>query len=148
MADAGAESGARVSAVHIVVGLLIASLFAVAATAQVGPTATGNLGAPLQGPIHQQINTHLATAGPVPSVSSCGTGATIAGSDNDFLLVVGTGTSSCLVTYAAAWNSIPICTARSENVVGSFIGSRTTFNLTATLAGAVYNVHCIGQAGG
>jgi hypothetical protein len=70
-----------------------------------------------------------------PTVSACGTGATISGNDN--AMIVTTGSSSfvttCTVTFANAWTNRPICNVINDRPSGG----GQVYNLTAASTTAI-----------
>ena len=98
------------------------------------------------GALEIQRGNHQFVAGPPPTVSSCGTGATIAGSDLAAIVIPQQAT--CLVTFANAWTSRPICTVSGETTVPSWTSTPTTLSITATVSGVPLHFQCIGQPGG
>jgi hypothetical protein len=53
---------------------------------------------------------HHLYNGPAPLISSCGSGATVAGTDERGRIHVGTGNvTTCTITFAHGWDSIPVC---------------------------------------
>lgn len=93
-----------------------------------------------------QRGNHQFVAGPTPAVSSCGTGATISGSDLAGIVVP--QQTTCIVTFANAWLAKPICSVDGETTVPSWTSTPTTLSITATLSGVPLHYQCIGQPGG
>lgn len=55
---------------------------------------------------------HLGGSGAAPSISSCGTSPSVAGTDVGGVVTIGSGgSSSCIVTFANAYTGKPACTA-------------------------------------
>ena len=102
---------------------------------------------------------HLAShnSGTALSVSACGTGTTIAGSDNSFKVTVGTGTvTTCAINFGTTWGTAPnSCVFTPGNttmanlmITGQpYVSSITTTVFTlrissGTLANSIFYVHC------
>lgn len=84
--------------------------------------------------------------GTAPTVSSCGTGAVLAGSKDAAGQVTATGATSCVVVFAAAWANAPFCvvenlTANRGNVSEITTAQMTVSNLTD---GDVFQWLCVG----
>lgn len=93
---------------------------------------------------------HFYTGGPVPAVSSCGTGSpTIAGNDTNMRVLTGSSASTCTVTFANAYSSAPVCVASGEGaqIIG-YNASSTLTTVVITPASGVtakwFVVHCEG----
>lgn len=90
-----------------------------------------------------------------PVLTACITGGgTIAGTDNAFILTGGsTASTSCVATFALAYNKAPVCSVSSQTAPGtttpSFAVSTTAVTITqASNSSEVYDVICIAQPGG
>ena len=76
----------------------------------------------------------------VTAVSACGTNATSTGSDENGTVTIGTGgTTSCTITFASAWNFVPVCmvgdSSSTDAVIVNTIGTSSVafkFNLSIT----------------
>src|SRR5207244_3273357 len=80
------------------------------------------------------IEAHLV-GGTVPSLASCGTGATVVGGLSDFQITVGTTPGTCVATFATAFTNAPICAASLST--GTAIGGTSTtgaFTVVGTIA--------------
>jgi hypothetical protein len=93
---------------------------------------------------------HSAT----PSIGSCGGGSpSIVGSDFAFRVTQGTSATGCVVTFAAAFTSIPACVAVNETAPGtstpaySVTTSAITL-VTASTSGEIWDVVCVARNGG
>lgn len=77
-----------------------------------------------------QVYGHYLSSGTAPAVGSCGTGATIVGNDDAFLLTVGTSPSTtCTATFnVAATTNAPICSVE----IGATADGTTTTAVTTT----------------
>jgi hypothetical protein len=63
----------------------------------------------------------------LPIVSSCGTGASVAGTDNIGRITVGSSSSaSCTVSFAVAFTTAPSCTAQDETTAGALKATAST----------------------
>lgn len=95
----------------------------------------------------------LHTGAPVLTGCSGGSG-TIVGTDYAFILTGGTtATTSCVATFAVAFNSTPVCSVTSQTAPAtttpSYTVSTTAVTITqASNASEVYDVTCIARAGG
>jgi len=93
---------------------------------------------------------HLSHKGTSPTIfGGGGTGATIAGKDEAFVVTVGTGgvALSVTVTFAAAFTNAPVCSACSDTDIVPFIIVATTTTVQITSAapwtvGSKINVIC------
>jgi hypothetical protein len=97
--------------------------------------------------------------GMTPTISSCGTSATISGTDNSFKVTVGSGAgTTCTINFGSTWTTAPnSCTfspgngamagAISSPSFNPFISliSTTQFAITsgASLASAIFYVQCL-----
>jgi hypothetical protein len=93
---------------------------------------------------------HSAT----PSIGSCGGGSpAIVGSDFAFRVTQGTSATGCVVTFAAAFTSIPACVAVNETAPAtstpaySVTTSAITL-VTASTSGEIWDVVCVARNGG
>lgn len=91
----------------------------------------------------------------VPVLTSCITGGgTIVGTDYSFLLTGGsTASTSCVATFAVAFNKTPNCVVSSQTAPGTTTPSYTVSTTAVTITQAsnsseLYNVMCVAQAGG
>lgn len=85
------------------------------------------------------------------TVTSCGSGPLLVGSDNAGTITVGSGvTLSCTLTFAQAWRNAPTCTMtiNMTGVTGGITTISTTqavFSFSATVGGGQIYFHCIGS---
>lgn len=86
-------------------------------------------------------NGHIEHVGSAPGVSGCGSGATVAGNDNDFFITVGTSsTATCTATFATAWINAPICIAQNSAAESRLARVSASATGTITITGsASYN---------
>jgi hypothetical protein len=103
-------------------------------------------------PVAQWLN-HLLTANSPPAPSSCGTGASIIGSDLAGLITMGTGTpAGCVATFSTPYNSVPLCTVTWQATPlasQSYAVSATAITLTQTgTSSNKVNYTCVAQQGG
>lgn len=132
---------------------------------QLQSTAVGNPNAALtvvnaQGPqagfdwrgrlaVRQLLATEHASLGPV--LSACGSGAGLGtnASDTSGTISVGTGVTSCTLTFGTAYLVAPVCVTSALNTSVSFTAVGTTgFTLgSGSLASAVVNYICLPQGG-
>jgi hypothetical protein len=102
--------------------------------------------------IHQIVG-HQADAGPTPTVSSCGTGASNSGTDNAGFISTGTtATSTCTLTFATAYVNKPYCTVSpaTSNGVGVYASTSPTllFLTFPSATAAQFSYYCRAQKGG
>lgn len=114
---------------------------------------TMNGGASLQGTLQMSGGVaHIRTStASVPTLSSCGTGATVIGGDSMMTVTTGTGATGCSVTFAgSSWGSAhPACVVYPEGGAAfpaiSYTGGTLGFALGAgTAASTSYDIHCLG----
>lgn len=96
-----------------------------------------------------QIGGHLLFSGTAPTLSGCGTGATVTGNDSAGRITIGTTPSaSCVVTFHTAFTTNgPSCFANDEVTVVALQTSASTSALTingVTVASDTVNYHCVG----
>lgn len=134
----------------VALAAMMCALAGVALAQNVGPTpyGSGNYGPPAI-----SKGSHIVTTGQSqpPSVANCGTGATIVGTDNAFLLTTGTGTtgnSSCTVTFLTPYSLRPICSLDSEGNTAAYTTTQTGVNLTGPIDNTRYHVNCVAQPNG
>jgi hypothetical protein len=87
----------------------------------------------------------------VPTIGTCGTSPSVAGTDTAMTVTVGTGgvATACGVTFSGAYTNAPACTAQSDTDVAALSVATTTTTLTVTKATAFtasskLHIHCIG----
>lgn len=93
---------------------------------------------------------HFGFTGTAPAAGACGTSpGTPSGTDSAFTIVAGTVTSSCVVTFNAAYASAPICQAVDntafQDVHTTETTSQVTITATAALGGDTLKVMCVGN---
>lgn len=95
---------------------------------------------------------HLISLGSAPAASSCGTSpsVTATSTDNAGKVTIGSGaTTSCTVTFAAAYASAPACTVSGDNTAVTYIATTTASVLTiissADMASDVISYICLGH---
>jgi hypothetical protein len=64
---------------------------------------------------------HEITAGPAPSINSCGPGGSITGNDNRGVVTI--GASPCTINFAHAWSGAPNCVLSATASEGAYISS-------------------------
>lgn len=118
---------------------------------------SGNVGFGTTNPTAQLVvggNGHILSQGSsAPSVSSCGTGATVTTGSTDVVgeITVGTGTiTSCTVTFVSAWDRAPHCFIQgntTNNKTYALANTTTTFVITSGSAfdSEVLDYLCIGN---
>jgi len=110
-----------------------------------------NAGINVQGSTQYSGTAHIrtATVSP-PTVSSCGTGATVVGGDSMMTVTTGTGATGCTITFgSSAWGSNhPACIVYPEGGAAFpaiSYSSVTSFALgSGTAASTSYDIHCLG----
>lgn len=95
-------------------------------------------------------DSHVSSTGTAPSLSSCGTGPVITGSDLAFTITGGTGSNGCTATFAKAYGMAPTCTVSQQtmSLVNSLSYTVSTTALTITQTGLGTNkldIMCIGH---
>lgn len=98
-------------------------------------------------------NKHFQANGAPPSLTSCGTLPTIAGSDYAGEVTMGTGTpTGCVITFAAAYAGVPYCTVTWQATPlasQSYTVSATAITLTQTATSSnKVNYNCTARSGG
>lgn len=73
-------------------------------------------------------NGHIVTGGPTPTLSAgCGSGATVAGNDSRGKIVFGsTPANPCVLKFAAAWGTPPVCFSVSPTALTITVSPATT----------------------
>lgn len=62
-------------------------------------------------------NTHFNTTGSTqPTLSSCGTGPTVIGTDSAFTITGGTGSGGCTATFSRPATNVPTCTVTNQTM--------------------------------
>jgi Pectate lyase superfamily protein len=90
-----------------------------------------------------------SSSGAAPAFSACGTSPAITGSDHAGVFQVGTGTTTCTLTFNAAFANPPACVVTSQTTTPpAYTRSSSQIILSTVVASAVYHYICIGQAGG
>ena len=90
--------------------------------------------------------------GPAPTLSTCGTAPTIAGTDTAGKITIGTGTpSACTMTFARAYANAPSCRANDDTTIAKNPTTVTTTTTAATITltaasvnGDVISYMCVG----
>lgn len=85
-------------------------------------------------------NGHVEYSGIIPTINSCGTGATISagGTDNVFRVTTGTGIfTQCIINTSSAWTNAPVCTANDETANLLLNTTSTTGTVTINSATAI-----------
>ncbi len=57
---------------------------------------------------------HVIGKGGKPTLSGCGAGASIAGTDSGGEVTIGSGATGCQINFAANWGATPYCTVTSQ----------------------------------
>jgi hypothetical protein len=91
----------------------------------------------------------LNTSALTPTVSGCGSGASIAGNDNRWVLTTGAGLGTCTITFATAFSAAPVCVVTSNTtgeiaVVTAVSATSISVTLTSLLSSAVIRGVCVG----
>lgn len=96
-----------------------------------------------------QLDGHIAfDNGAGVTITSCGTGASYAGNDSVGRITVGSGTSSCAITFSQTWDNAPICTVSNETAIIAMqvVPTTTTLTISANAnfaASTVLDYHCV-----
>ena len=96
------------------------------------------------------VNGHLASAGPAPTVSACGTGATVQGTDTRGKIVTGSANpTACTLTFSQSFPTAPFCvvswaSSPTGNVwVSSTTGTTMVVNFTTGVSGGNITYICM-----
>ncbi len=83
---------------------------------------------------------HFRSRGSAPTLSTCGTGSTVTGTDAAGEVINGSSITSCTVTFASAYSSAPVCIVQdySNATPTIYLTSFTTTGFKATWS-ANYN---------
>lgn len=121
----------------ILLGLLMLTFGLWPTNAQVNVTRGGNT-----------ISARLTATGPVPVLSTCGTGTLATGSNDTVGRITATGATACTVTFSATFGgnsadcAIENMTANRGNVSAA---SSTAFTVSNLTANDVFVYHCLGR---
>lgn len=91
----------------------------------------------------------ITTQSGTPTVGSCGTGPSVSGTDSVGTITVGTGVfTSCTLTFAATWGSIPRCFVNYQGAVAIARATPSTTDVvidvvSAFAAGSKIDYECI-----
>ncbi len=91
---------------------------------------------------------HRFTSGPLPAISSCGTGTgTVVGDDSSGTITTATAATACTMTFAKAYAGTPTCTVTDNSLVGfadvsSISTSAVTFGISSALTGGNLYYNC------
>jgi hypothetical protein len=96
---------------------------------------------------------HLVSAqSAAPTLSSCGTSPSIAGTDTAGIVTMGTSATGCVITFAQPYNAAPYCVVSwiaTPLASQSYVTSATAISTTQTSAnGNKLQYVCIAQSGG
>lgn len=88
----------------------------------------------------------LMQGGTIPTVTSCGTGAVLAGSKDSAGQVTVTGATACTIVFSSAWTNAPFCIAENLTANRGFIDSISTTQivLSTITDGDVIQWVCVG----
>lgn len=80
----------------------------------------------------------IAGTGNTPSMGTCGSSPSVAGTDTAMLVTVGTGgaATSCAVNFGTAWGTAPVCIAQNNTDKVAYSISTSTSAVTITAAAA------------
>lgn len=91
---------------------------------------------------------HRYSAGPAPTISSCGTGTgTVVGDDSSGTITTATAATACTMTFSKAYASTPNCRVTDNSLVGfadisSISSSAVTFGISSALTGGLLYYDC------
>jgi hypothetical protein len=92
-------------------------------------------------------NGHVEHGGNSPTLTACGTGATVVGNDVAGNVTIGAAyTGNCIVTFNSAWTNPPVCTA-VDNVSGNpltVISTTSLITIDSSGSATSINYHCVG----
>jgi hypothetical protein len=85
-----------------------------------------------------ELDNHIITGGAIPTVSSCGSGATVAGNDTAGMITTGASITACTLTFATVWDTAPVCMIEDNQTAQTpDISSITTSTLNIGFAGSI-----------
>lgn len=94
------------------------------------------------------IEGHLHGASTTPSLSACGSGMTIVGTDLGFFVDMSSETTACTITFSTAFSNVPICTlGPTSSAVVTYFSARSTTAVTVSVpSGGLsdFMVICVG----
>lgn len=113
-------------------------------------------GAPTERFIIDSLGHITPGLGPSPIPSSCGSGATLTGTDNAGVITIGTGDTACTITFTNPWNSttvasVPRCIVTplaSTSATWSYANTASALTITdstGAFAGKSLNYICLGS---
>jgi hypothetical protein len=98
------------------------------------------------------VGQHAITGATPPVLTSCGTTPAITGSDTAGIVTMGTTATGCVITFAAAYATPPVCVVTwiaTPLASQSYVTSATAITLTQTsTSNNKVQYVCIAQSGG
>ena len=90
---------------------------------------------------------HLKASGTAPVLTSCGTSPTISGSDVAGIITTGSGATTCTVTFAATYTTVPSCyfLPIGTATMPVYSVSATAITVATSIASTGYSYACIGR---
>jgi hypothetical protein len=116
-----------------------------------GYTACKNINSSVMNNVTSGVQTsgHLEFVNNKPTVTACGTGASIAGSDSGGTITTGsTSTTSCTITFNKPWNNPPTCVVNMTAAADPRMFGATTTAVTIVYnasTSAIIRYVCIGS---
>jgi hypothetical protein len=104
------------------------------------------LAVPARAQVSDVSGTALCPAG-TPTVSACGSGAAVSGSNCFGTIAVGSGlVTSCTLTFSTTLSASPACVVTSSSGAASASASTTALSVTlsAPVGGGTLMYHCLG----
>jgi len=90
---------------------------------------------------------HLKASGTAPALTSCGTSPTISGSDVAGIITTGSGATTCTVTFAATYTTVPSCffLPIGTATMPVYSVSATAITVATSIASTGYSYGCVGR---
>lgn len=131
-------------------GIAILNMQAGIATVPSLASATDNTSGLYFGTGFVGVSKHLVAGTGTVVQSTCGTSPSIATGSNDLAgtITTGSGATTCIITFAAAYAAAPACQISAEGtaVRPTYTTTTTTINMSVSIASTVYHYICIGKA--
>lgn len=108
-----------------------ASYATTSASSSNGLIVQGNVGIGTStAPVPLSLNGHIGFYGTAPTISTCGTSASIRGTDSAGIITIGTLAASCTVTFASSFIDVPMCVVDDNSSTSTSLSPQPT---TSTL---------------
>lgn len=95
----------------------------------------------------QHLLSNTNAGGKAPTISSCGTGPTIAGTDFVFNFATGTAGTVCTISFGTAFGAAPQCLIlpQAAATVPTYTATATQIAITTSIATTSYVGVCLGS---